>query len=78
MDPCSNERHEISSEKYWNCKEKFTSSMSSRLLVRFVVLSVEPMVTTTRVSAKKRSSAESRKPRMAECVVAREDDLGYG
>ena len=41
---------------------------------RFIVLSVEPLLTQARPSAKKRGV--DRKIRMAECVVARERDLG--
>ena len=59
-------------EKYW--RSEFTATMTSRDLVKFIVLSVEPIERTQRASAKKRGT--DRKFRMAECVVARESDFG--
>ncbi len=49
--------------------------MNSRDLIRFVVLSVEPILQAERPGAKKRGGSGS-KIRLGECVVARESDLG--
>lgn len=48
--------------------------MNSRQLIRYVVLSVEPLLATARPSAKVRGHGG--KMRLAECVVARESDFG--
>lgn len=72
VDPATGERHEISVEKYW--RHEFIPVMTSKQLVPFVILSVEPVVQAIRPSAKQRGAG--RKIRMAECVVARERDLG--
>lgn len=66
------QRQEINTEKYF--RDEFGGVMSAKQLIRFVVLSVEPLLTEQRVSAKKRGA--DRKMRMAECVVARERDFG--
>lgn len=47
---------------------------TSRELIKFVVLSLEPVLAAARPSAKKRGT--DRKIRIAECVVARERDFG--
>ena len=62
----------MNAEKYW--RHEFLSAMTSRDLVRFVVLSLEPILAAPRASAKRRGV--DRKLRMAECVVARERDFG--
>lgn len=49
--------------------------MNSKQLIKYVVLSVEPIVTTLRPSAKSRGNSD-RKIRLAEVVVARERDFG--
>ena len=72
IDPASGERHEISVDKYW--RHEFIPVMTSKQLISFVVLSVEPIVQAVRPSAKKRGAGK--KVRMTECVVARESDLG--
>eukprot|EP00595_Chromulina_sp_UTEXLB2642_P000854 CAMPEP_0196767134 /NCGR_PEP_ID=MMETSP1095-20130614/36511_1 /TAXON_ID=96789 ORGANISM="Chromulina nebulosa, Strain UTEXLB2642" /NCGR_SAMPLE_ID=MMETSP1095 /ASSEMBLY_ACC=CAM_ASM_000446 /LENGTH=227 /DNA_ID=CAMNT_0042133571 /DNA_START=880 /DNA_END=1560 /DNA_ORIENTATION=- len=48
--------------------------MTGRQLVPFIVLSVEPIIQTVRPSAKKRGN--SKKSRMAECIIVRESDFG--
>lgn len=48
--------------------------MTSRQLITYVVLSVEPVLTETRPGARKRGI--DRKMRLAEIVVARERDFG--
>lgn len=48
--------------------------MNSRQLTKYVVLSVVPLLLGSRACAKKRGN--DRRPRLAECVVAREGDLG--
>lgn len=73
IDPFTGERGEINCEKYW--RAGFTSALNTRMLIRFVVLSVEPVITEVRASAKIRGRG-SKKIRLAECVVAREKDLG--
>ena len=52
--------------------------MNSREMMKYVVLSVEPLINTQsqRPSAKKKISGSDRKTRLAEVVVARELDLG--
>ncbi len=42
-------------------------------MIKFVVLSVEPIIQAVRASAKRRGA---KKNRMAECVVVRERDFG--
>jgi nonsense-mediated mRNA decay protein 3 len=66
------QRNEISVEKYW--RTEFPTTMHSRQLTRYIVLSLEPLLVNARPSAKIRGS--DRKLRLAECVVARERDLG--
>ena len=77
------QRAEISAEKYW--RYGFKAILSSKQLVRYIVLSVEPILAGAsatggvRPSAKSRQTSVSgldRKARLAECVVARERDLG--
>jgi nonsense-mediated mRNA decay protein 3 len=75
IDPVSNERQEISSERYWHAEHRPVTVMTSRSLVRFVVLSVEPVLHEPRACAKKRGGND-RRPRLAECVLMREADLG--
>ena len=60
-------------EKYW--RYEFPSVMNSKQLVKYVVLSVDPIVRQIRPSAKTRGSGD-RKIRLAEVVVARERDFG--
>lgn len=74
VDPLSDERSAISSEKYWNnqCKDPFIASMNSRHLIRFIVLSIEPVGEFSRASAKQKRGGN----RLAECVVVRERDFG--
>lgn len=72
VDPISGERQEINTEKYW--RDEFGPIMNTRQLIRFVVLSVEPLLCQQRVSAKRRKT--DKKMRMAECTVARERDFG--
>lgn len=48
--------------------------MNSRQLVRFIVLSIEPLIRESRPSAKKRGI--DRKMRLAEVVIAKESDFG--
>lgn len=80
IDPLSCERAEISCDKYY--RNEFGSVMNSRELVKFVVLSVEPILKEARVGAKRRGASGlgaagvSGKVRLGECVVARERDLG--
>ena len=63
----------MNTEKYW--RFEFPAVMSSKSLIKYVVLSVEPIVASLRPSAKVRGNS-SRKIRVAECVVARERDFG--
>jgi nonsense-mediated mRNA decay protein 3 len=72
VDPFTGERHEIDTEKYW--RYEFDAKMTSRNLVKFIVLAVEPMIIQARASAKKRGL--DRKVRMAEITVVRERDFG--
>ena len=80
IDPFSCERAEISTEKY--DRNEFSSVMNSRELIKFVVLSIEPIIKDARPGAKRRGQAglgaagASGKIRLGECVVAREKDLG--
>lgn len=74
LDPLTNERQEISAERYWRGDEQFNSVMHSRQLTRYIVLSVDPIISVARACAKKRGS--DKRPRLADCVVARESDLG--
>lgn len=46
------QRQEINTEKYW--RYNFPSLMSSREIEKYVVLSVEPMLSVQRASAKRR------------------------
>jgi len=54
VDFLTGERQEISVEKYW--RHEFIPVMTSRQLIPFVVLSVEPLLQAQRVSAKQRAS----------------------
>ena len=47
------QRQEINTEKYW--RYNFPALMSSREIEKYVVLSVEPMLSVQRASAKRRS-----------------------
>ena len=49
--------------------------MNSRQLIKYVVLSVEPVLYNSRQSSKKRGGVD-KKTRLAEVVVAREADFG--
>jgi hypothetical protein len=70
------QRQSINAEKYF--RHEFESVMNSRDLVRFVVLSCEPVLKQDRPGAKKRGAGAGGggKMRLGECVVARERDLG--
>lgn len=72
VDPLNGERHDISVEKYW--RHEFQSKMTSRQLIRCVVLSLTPILAPTRPSSKQRG--RDRRLRLCECVVAREKDFG--
>ena len=72
VDPFTCERHEISCDKYW--RWPFQAIMNSRHLTRYVILAVEPILHNQRPSAKKRGV--DKKLRLAECIIARERDLG--
>jgi len=72
VDPVTGERQEINTEKYW--RDEFGALMNTRQLIRFVVLSIEPILSHQRVSAKRRKT--DKKIRMAECTIARERDFG--
>jgi nonsense-mediated mRNA decay protein 3 len=90
IDPLSAERTDINAEKYW--RNNFNSLMSSRQMIRFVVLSVEAVLVEQKPSARmKRLVLKSNKGRgkseehvgksravaaLAECVIARERDFG--
>lgn len=80
IDPFSCERAEISTEKY--DRNEFSSVMNSRELIKFVVLSIDPIIKDARPGAKRKGQAGlgaagvSGKIRLGECVVAREKDLG--
>lgn len=90
VDPRTAERTEINPEKYW--RYSFNSLLTSRQLIKFVILSVEPTVVEHRPSARMRRKyhkyqdkdnnvsvqAESVRviTKLAECVVARERDFG--
>ena len=72
VDPHTGERQEISTEKYH--RHNFTATMTSRSLIKYYVLSIDPIIAQSRPSAKRRGF--DRKTRLAECVVARERDFG--
>lgn len=72
VDPFTGERQEIDIDKYM--RYEFTAAMSGRDLVKFIVLSIEPMLQAVRASAKRRGN--DRKIRLAECIVVRESDFG--
>lgn len=72
VDPLSGERHEVNTEKYW--RYEFLPVSNSRQLIKFVLLSVDPLLQTHRPSAKQRG--HSKKSQLAECIVAREKDFG--
>ena len=65
-------RQEISADKYW--RHEFPAVMTGKQLVPFLILSIEPLLSTERVSAKRHSV--SRKVQLAECVVVKESDFG--
>lgn len=50
--------------------------MNSKQLIKYTVLSVEPIIKEMRQSAKSRSKGSDRKIRLAEVVVVRERDFG--
>eukprot|EP00598_Pedospumella_elongata_P005954 CAMPEP_0184967166 /NCGR_PEP_ID=MMETSP1098-20130426/637_1 /TAXON_ID=89044 /ORGANISM="Spumella elongata, Strain CCAP 955/1" /LENGTH=590 /DNA_ID=CAMNT_0027488579 /DNA_START=62 /DNA_END=1834 /DNA_ORIENTATION=+ len=50
VDPLTGEHSEISTDKYW--RHSFKAVMTSRSLIRYVVLNVEPILTSARPSAK--------------------------
>lgn len=66
------QRTEIDTEKYY--RYEFPSVMNSRDLIKFVVLSVDPILKDQRPGSKKRG--QGGKMKLGECVVARERDLG--
>lgn len=70
IDPRTGERQEISAEKYW--RQSFTPLQSSRELVRFIVIDIEPILQDQRATARK----ISKKVSMAEVTIAREDEFG--
>jgi nonsense-mediated mRNA decay protein 3 len=72
FDPLTGEKQEINCEKYW--RNEFIPVMTNRELIKYIVLSVEPIVKVARPSAKKRGA--DRKIRLAECIVVRERDFG--
>lgn len=72
VDPTTCQSADISINKYG--QEPFRALMHTKRLVPFVVLSIEPRLAPERASARKKG--QSRKLRLAECVVARESDLG--
>ncbi len=72
VDTRTGQRAEIDSDRYW--RYKFPAAVSKSQLVRFTVLSVEPLVRKQAASAPKRGQIYIRK--MAECEVARTSDLG--
>ena len=72
VDPATGERQEMSAEKYWRCE--FPALMTSRDLVKFIVIDVEPLLQSQRASAKKRGFGK--KVSMGEVTVARDDELG--
>jgi nonsense-mediated mRNA decay protein 3 len=81
IDPLSGERTEINAEKYW--RYGFGAMFSAKALTRFVVLSVEPVLLEQRASARMKrvrtntsQQAMRNVSKLAECVVAREKDLG--
>lgn len=80
IDPMTSERTEVNSEKYW--RYTFGTLFSARSLIRYVVLSVEPLLLEQRPSARMKRSRGSGTnavrsvSKLAECVVARERDLG--
>lgn len=78
IDPLTGERSEISAEKYW--RYSFSSLFTSKSLTRYVVLSVEPVLLEQRPSARMKRShsqfASRAISKLAECVIARERDLG--
>ena len=69
---CMQQIQEITAEKYW--RYEFPSLSSSKNLVAFLVLSIEPLLRQNRASAKQRGV--NRKLKLAECVVVRERDFG--
>ena len=52
VDPRTSERTDINSEKYW--RHGFQAILTSRQLIKYVILSVEPMLVEQRPSAKLR------------------------
>src|SRR3546814_654106 len=63
---------DVSTNKF--LQEPFRALLHTKRLAKFIVLSVEPRLAPDRPSARKKG--QSRKLRLAECVVAREADLG--
>lgn len=47
---CFSQHSEISTEKYW--RTPFKAVMTSKFLTRYIVLNVEPVLTSARPSAK--------------------------
>jgi len=85
IDPITSERTDVNSEKYW--RYSFHSMLSSRQLIKFVVLSVEPLLEEQRPSSRMKksyvkendhSSVQTSRiiSKLGECVVMRERDLG--
>jgi nonsense-mediated mRNA decay protein 3 len=72
LDPMTGEKHEISSEKYW--RDEFASLNTSRELIQYMILEIEPIMREQRVSAKHRGN--NRRIHMADVTVARMSDLG--
>jgi nonsense-mediated mRNA decay protein 3 len=66
------QKQDLNTEKYF--RDPFGAVMTSRQLMPFVVLSVEPVLAESRPTARKRGV--DRKMRLAEIVVARERDFG--
>lgn len=73
MDPFTCEHQEINCEKFF--RHNIRSTMTTRQLTNFIVLSIEPVLNKERacVSSKR---GHDKKSSLAECVVARERDLG--
>lgn len=79
VDPLTGERTDINSEKYW--RFNFPAMLSSRSLIRYIVLNVEPVLHEQRPSARMKRVGETQSTtrmisRLAECVVVRERDFG--
>ena len=72
VDPQTGEKQEMSSEKYW--RHEFKALTTSRDLVKFIVLAVEPIMAEQRTSAKQRGAG--RRMQMAHVTIAKEAELG--